>query len=382
MKHIIELFNTCQGTTLMLVYSVIAVMYIASKVEKKTSDCIYITFIMSIALIYNDFMYFFIEKVLRVDIYSKIIYAFPATLLLSVGLVYLAADKKNAWWKKISFIACVLAVGFILFGRNTATEKTGLKLYADDEVYDNIVTAMSEDVSIRRGKICNEAYSENERVRVAADLDMYNYIRSVDGNYVMPFDFNNTSPVGDIEEAGPFIYSMVTEGGTAESNWISQLLSTECIEYFVIKTELKLDEYMNLVGYIKLGEFGKYTLYARNQKCYPMRTNYWGYIRRVYYYLLGRIGTYEEVYSVIQRLMDGENPLDKIGYELLESEEFAERGLSDEEAVNAIYNALFYRDVQENELYYWKEYRKNGGSYRDIYSDLYYNSGEFKIEWE
>ena len=156
-------------------------------------------------------------------------------------------------------------------------------------------------------------------------------------------------------------------GGQTEHNLIREMLSINCVDYAIIETEYEMDEYMWLVGYSKLGEYDKYTLYGREKECYPMRIDYWGYVRRVYFYLLGRRGKYEEIYPEIQMIGAQEQTLDEVAYRILESDEFLDRNMTVDEAIEAIYRAIYYRDVTEEEKLYWEQYVANNGEYKDMY---------------
>ena len=77
-----------------------------------------------------------------------------------------------------------------------------------------------------------------------------------------------------------------------------------------------------------------------------------------------------------------EQTLDEVAYRILESDEFLDRNMTVDEAIEAIYRAIYYRDVTEEEKLYWEQYVANNGEYKDMYYELYYNTGEFHIEWE
>lgn len=382
MKNVIELFNNYQDNTAIFVLSIVAIIYLLSKAGKRTSDHVYIAIMVAVVLLFNDIMYIAIKAVWGDSTYYTIICAFPATIVCATALAHAAMDKENEWWKKFIFVAGIVVAGILLFKKDIKPITENFRYGTEQNTLEEMAEAISVDVESRRAGICNEAYDKSEYISIAAEPEISCYLRGLDGRYVLAFDPTDTTWAGNLQESKPLIYSMVVGGGQTEYNLIREMMSTNCVEYAIIKTEFGMDEYMSLVGYAKLGEYGSRTLYARVIECYPMRVDYWGYVRRVYFYLLGRRGTYEEVYTEIQHIGSGDKTLDEIAYEVLNSEEFTERGLSIEEAVRAIYLAVFYRDVNNDELACWSEYIGNGGSYCDMYYELYHNSGEFKVEWE
>lgn len=382
MKNVIELFNNYQDDTAIFVLSIAAIIYLLSKAGKRTSDHVYIAIMAAVVLLFNDIMYIAVKMVWSDSAYYALICAFPATIVCAAALAHAVLDKENEWWKKLIFVVGIVVAGIMLFKKDIKPVTENFRYGTEQNALEQMSEVIAADVESRRERICNDAYDKSEYISIAAEPEISGYLRGLDGRYVLAFDPADTTWAGNLQESKPLIYSMVVGGGQTEHNLIREMLSINCVEYTIIKTEFGMDEYMELVGYTKLGEYGSRTLYARDRECYPMRVDYWGYVRRVYFYLLGRRGTYEEVYAGIQSIGSGEKMLDEIAYELLASDEFAERGLSIEEAASAIYYAVFYRDVKDYELAYWREYMNNGGNYHDMYYELYHNSGEFKVEWE
>ena len=378
MRNVIELFNNYQDNTAIFVLAIVGIVYLLSKAEKN----IYIAVMVAVMLLFNDIMYIIMKAIWGDSTYYALICAVPVTLICAMALAHMAMDKENIWWKKTAFVGGIVVAGILLFRKDIKPETANFRAGTEQTAIEELVQAISVDVESRRDRICNDAYSKSEYISIAAEPAISNYLRGLDGRYVTAFDPMNTTWAESLDKSEPLIYSMVVGGGQTEYNLIREMMSINCVEYVIIKTEYEMDEYMNQVGYIKLGEYGSRTLYARDNECYPMRVDYWGYVRRVYFYLLGRRGTYEEIYSEIQHIGSGEKTLDEVAYELIESEEFSERGLNIDDAVRAIYLAAFYRDVNDWELTYWMEYIGNGGNYHDMYYELYHNSGEFKVEWE
>ena len=382
MKNIVELFYDYQDNTLIFILAIVSVIYLLSKAGKKTSDYVYIAVMVLIAFVYNDLLAIPIKALIGENAYNSMIYGIPVTIICAIAMAYYVFADNSASWKKPVFIMGMVIVGLVLFRKdvvpNSLNTTTGSVRAACKEMSEVI----TEDVKGRREKICNDAYLDSEYISIAADTEVYGYFRYLDNRYVMAYDITEVNGEDKKHTAEAQISSMVSEGVQGEQFLIRELLSTNCVEYAVIRTEWNMNEYMGIMEYVNLGEYGEYTLYAKDTECYPMRIYYWGYVRRLYFYLLGRRGTYEEIYSQIQKIDSQEQTLDEIAYNLLESEEFRNRNMDVDEAIEAVYQAIFYRDAADGERYYWKEYIGNGGNYRDMYHELYYNSDEFKIEWE
>ena len=244
MKNVIELFNNYQDDTAIFVLSIAAIIYLLSKAGKRTSDHVYIAIMAAVVL------------------------------------------KDNEWWKKLIFIVGIVVAGIMLFKKDIKPVTENFRYGTEQNALEQMSEVIAADVESRRERICNDAYDKSENISIAAEPEISGYLRGLDGRYVLAFDPADTTWAGNLQESKPLIYSMVVGGGQTEHNLIREMLSINCVEYAIINTEFGMDEYMELVGYTKLGEYGSRTLYARDRECYPMRVDYWGYVRRVYFYLL------------------------------------------------------------------------------------------------
>lgn len=382
MKNVIEIFRSYQGNTAILILAFMSAIYLIAKAREDKVEKMVVAGAVMLILMYNDLIFYLIEWIWGMDAYRSYVYAIPVTMMCAMTATFIIFRDADTLWKR-----CVVATGVIIIGLAAYRSDVSpdfSKVYAAEgkETYSQMSDDIMNDVAERRYKICNDAYTEAERIRIAADTEIYSYLRGLNSEFVMAYDITDTTWADSLLLSEPLIYSMVVGGGQTEHNLIREMLSINCVDYAVIETEYEMDEYMKLVGYSKMGEYDKYTLYGRDSECYPMRIDYWGYVRRVYFYLLGRRGTYEEIYSEIQKIGAHEQTLDEIAYKVLESDEFIERAMIVDETIEAIYHAIYYRDVTDVEKEYWEQYIANGGSYREMYYELYYNTGEFHIDWE
>ena len=386
MKNVIDIFNDYQGNSVILVLAFMAVIYMLVKAGKKSAENIVGTGAVLVILAYNDLIFYLVGWIWGADMYYSYVYAIPSVLICAVAAVLLVFKGADTWWRRLVLTVGAIIIGMSLYRMEISPDISAVVAKSEDKVYDRMNQDILADAEVRREYICNDAYTEDERISMAADREMYGYLRGLNGNYVMAYDLekhlHNTEETGDMLYAEPLIYDMASNGAQNEFNLMRELLSIECVEYVIVQTEQEMDDYMGLVGYSSVGEYGEYTLYARNDECYPMRVGYWGYVRRVYFYLLGRRGTYEEIYAEIQKIGSQERTLDEVAYNIIDSDEFKSRNMSVDEAIKAIYLAIYYREPTDAEYYYWGDYIANGGNCHDMYYELYYNTGEFHIDWE
>ena len=386
MKNVIDIFNDYQGNSVILVLAFMAMIYMLVKAGKKSAEYIVGTGAVLVILAYNDLIFYLVGWIWGADMYYSYVYAIPSVLICAVAAVLLVFKGADTWWRRLVLTVGAIIIGMSLYRMEISPDISAIAAKSEDKVYDRMNQDILADAEVRRVYICNDAYTEDERISIAADRETYGYLRGLNGSYVMAYDLekhlHNTEETVDMLYAEPLIYDMASNGAQNEFNLMRELLSIDCVEYVVVQTEQEMDDYMGLVGYLSVGEYGKYTLYARNDECYPMRVGYWGYVRRVYFYLLGRRGTYEEIYTEIQKIGSQERTLDEVAYRILETEEFKNRNLTVDETIEAVYHAIFNRDATDIEHRYWKNYLGNRGNCSDMYRELYYNSGEFKIEWE
>lgn len=386
MNNVIEAFKAYQGNTVIMILALLSAAYILIVEDRKYSERIVVIMAVSVILVYNDLIYNLIEKTEGESAFLKYVYALPASLLCSFALVRLMMEKNKTWWKRGCSCALILIIGLALYTVDVKPQSGNVINCSNESTYREMADNIKKDADSRRQVICNDAYRETEYISIAADRDIYGYLRGLSGQFRMAYDLEkhlyNKESTSDFEETEWLIYSLASNTERNEYNLIKELLDIDCVEYVVTKTEADMDEYMKLVGYSILDVYGDYTVYARDDECYSMRIGYWGYVRRVYFYLLGRRGTFNEIYQDVLGIGSGETALDEVAYKLLEADEFIGKTRSMDEVIDAIYCAINNRTATEAEKFYWKEYINKGGSYKDVCHELYYNLGEFKLEWE
>ena len=142
-------------------------------------------------------------------------------------------------------------------------------------------------------------------------------------------------------------------------SWDDRLRAEEAmdnmgVDYIVISNELQVSDSFAKLGFFKIVDMQTISLYERQD--YDINHGLDGYIRRLYYYLLKRQCTEEELEELEAAFLPEYKNYGEIAMMVIDSEEYEQMGYSYDDFICILFQAILNKEPGEGDISFMKGY--------------------------
>lgn len=363
-QFIRTLIEDYQGASWLSIIYIMCLIYIVNIQNDLNVRKYVVVILASVTLVFNDVSLTLWNKLFGKEIMYYFMSAIPVfvSMAFCICTIILREKEQKRRIKAIILIAVII----LLFGNRELFSNVLNKGQIKEENAE--IVAISEYF---KGNY--ESY--DGRPVVLCTRECYNSLKTF-YPMMLAVDIKNASNTKDGNEDGIEYTAAKLVDTEADDDYkkVKKMLSDLSVEYIVISNKHDKADYLAKLGFFAVTEQDIYNLYQKQE--YDINCGIDGYIRRLYYYLLNRKCTEDELVVFNSAYSSGTMSSVDIAMYILNSDEYQKVEYSYEEFIYILFQAIQNRKPDSGDIEFMINYL-NGIDDKRFIVEQYMNSDYF-----
>ena len=365
MRMLLEnLLDIYQGKSLLVICFIVSMIYIVCVIKETTLRRNLIVAAFAIIFVFNNIVLWIWKDLMGESILYELLYAVPVFSCIAYCVCHIIGRQKSVVMKVI-----VGAVAVVLICVLSSMPE---RIYADVKEQNDTGMDDIEDIA----DFLKGSFTEIEsRPVILCGQEGYDTLRSfmpymltAIGNDV----FNDGQPDKDSDEY--VALNIANADLTEDMDRVNEALENLEVEYIVFPDKDGVREYAARLGFFNVVDKQIFDLYEKQD--YDLNCGIDGYIRRLYFYILKRRCTDEELNELKTLYQTGEKSFGDVAMSVINTQEYENLDYDSDKLLYWLFEAILDKTPDAGDLEFMKKYL---GDIDDVHFivEQYINSDRF-----
>lgn len=333
-----------QGNSALVVFFLVALIYIVYFANNFQIKRYIVVVVMSVILVFNNILLVIWKKILGEDIVFIFFSAVPCFGCSAYLVCHVFKEMKGI--KERILFGMVVAVTLYIGG-----DINGIKGVINNGQNDSTFQDIEDISDFLKG-----SYKDMEsRPTVLCTKECYDMLRS--NNTLMLCAIGND--VFEAEDVYGTDYKyramrLVNMGLEEDRDKTIEMVNEMGIDYIIISDEYSISDYLAKLSFFKVIDKETFDLYEKQD--YDLNYGVYGYIRRLYFYLLKRKCTQEELDTLASAYLSETMNFSEIAVYIMGTKEYEAQNYGREDMIYWLFEAILDRKPNEGDIAFMTGY--------------------------